>query len=75
VPGMASVWEYSQANKLCCLVWDSYEAIVHVGERAWRVLITDPGHIRSMGSRERTCVNLQGGWYTVPVGLGRTALL
>jgi hypothetical protein len=44
---MENVWEYLRANKLCNLVWDSYEAIVGACKRAWDFLVTDPGGIRS----------------------------
>lgn len=55
---MENVWEYLRANKLCSLVWDSYETIVQACKRAWDFLITDPGRICSIGTREWACVSL-----------------
>jgi hypothetical protein len=55
---MENVWEYLRANKLCNLVWDSYDAIVQACKRAWNFLIDDPDRIRSIGSREWACVSL-----------------
>jgi transposase len=55
---MENVWEYLRANKLCNLVWDSYEAIVPACKRAWDFLITDPDRIRSIGTRDWACVSL-----------------
>jgi hypothetical protein len=55
---MENVWQYLRANKLCALVWDSYEAIVDACQDAWNFLINDPERIRSIGSREWACVNL-----------------
>ena len=46
-----NVWEYLRANKLCNLVWDTYDAIVEACRKAWEV-INDPGRIRSIGTRE-----------------------
>ena len=47
-----NVWEYLRANKLCNLVWDSYDAIVEACRKAWEFLINDPERIRSIGTRE-----------------------
>jgi DDE superfamily endonuclease len=55
---MENVWEYLRANKLCNLVWDSYEAIVNACKEAWRFLVNDPDRIRSIGAREWACVNV-----------------
>jgi len=55
---MENVWEYLRANKLCSLVWDSYEAIVQACKTAWDFLIEDPDRIRSIGSRTWACVSL-----------------
>lgn len=54
---MENVWEYLRANKLCNLVWDSYDAIVHACKNAWNFLINDPERIRSIGARDWTCVS------------------
>ena len=40
------------ANKLCGLVWDSYETIVEACKTAGHFLIDDPERIRSIGTRE-----------------------
>lgn len=55
---MENVWEYLRGNKLCALVWDSYEAIVEACKNAWAFLINDPERIRSIGVRDWACVNL-----------------
>ncbi len=55
---MENVWEYLRANKLCALVWDSYEATVNACKSAWTSLITDPNRIRSIGSRKWARVRL-----------------
>ncbi len=55
---MENVWEYLRANKLCALVWDTYDAIINACRDAWDFLIKDPDRIRSIGSREWACVNV-----------------
>jgi DDE superfamily endonuclease len=55
---MENVWEYLRGNKLCALVWDSYDAIVHACRDAWRFLVDDPARIQSIGIREWACVNV-----------------
>ena len=55
---MENVWEYLRANKLCSLVWDSYEAIIAACKAAWDFLIQEPDRIRSIGRREWACVNV-----------------
>ena len=55
---MENVWEYLRANKLCSLVWDSYEAIVAACKAAWDFLIEDPERIRSIGHRDWACVKV-----------------
>ena len=54
---MENVWQYLRSNKLCGLVWDSYEAIIDACRNAWNFLINDPGRITSIGHREWACVN------------------
>lgn len=54
---MENVWEFLRANKLCALVWDSYEAIIDACKDAWAFLISDPDRIRSIGARNWTCLN------------------
>jgi hypothetical protein len=46
---MENVWEYLRANKLCNLVWDTYDVIVEACRGAWDFLINDPERIRSIG--------------------------
>ncbi len=55
---MENVWEYLRANKLCSLVWDSYEEIVAACKAAWDFLIQDPDRIRSIGQRDWACVKV-----------------
>jgi len=55
---MENVWQYLRANKLCGLVWDSYEAIVDACQEAWNFLIEDKEQIKSIGIRQWACVNL-----------------
>ena len=55
---MENVWHYLRENKLCALVWDSYDAIVEACDTAWQFLINDPDRIRSIGTREWTRVSV-----------------
>jgi hypothetical protein len=55
---MEKVWDYLRQNKLCTLVWNTYEDIVDACQEAWRFLVNDPDRIRSIGSRKWACVNL-----------------
>lgn len=55
---MENVWEYLRGNKLCCLVWDSYDAIVAACKAAWDFLIDNPQRIRSIGTRQWACVTV-----------------
>ena len=55
---MENVWEYLRANKLCRLVWNSYEAIVQACKEAWNFLIHDPARIASIGTREWACIKV-----------------
>lgn len=52
------VWEYLRANKLCRLVWNTYEEIVQACKEAWNFLMTDPDRIASIASRDWACVNV-----------------
>lgn len=54
---MENVWAYLRENKLCSLVWNSYEAIVEACREGWNFLVNDPDRIRSIGKREWACVN------------------
>ena len=55
---MENVWQYLRQNKLCALVWDSYDDIVDACVCAWLFLSNDPNRIRSIGSREWTQVSV-----------------
>jgi hypothetical protein len=55
---MENVWAFLRANTLSALVWDNYDAIVDACVRAWHFLIGDPERIRSIGTREWTCVSV-----------------
>ena len=48
---MENVWAYLRANKLCNLVWDSYDAILAACAKAWTFLTDDPERIQSIGHR------------------------
>ena len=54
---MEKVWDYLRQNKLCALVWNTYEEILDACQGAWRFLINDPDRIRSIGLRQWACVN------------------
>ena len=55
---MENVWDYLRQNKLCALVWESYDAIVEACKAAWNWLIANPARITSIGKREWACVTL-----------------
>ena len=55
---MENVWQHLRGNKLCALVWESYDAIVDACATAWNFLINEPERIRSIGIREWACVSL-----------------
>jgi len=55
---MENVWEYPRQNKLCALVWDTYETIVQACRDAWKFLVDDPARIQSIGIREWACVDV-----------------
>jgi transposase len=55
---MENVWDYLRQNKLCALVWDTYDEILEACKTAWNFLIDDPDRIRSIGSRTWACVNV-----------------
>ena len=54
---MENVWEYLRANKLCAVVWDTYDAIVEACRAAWQFLTDDPDRIRSIGTRDWASVS------------------
>ena len=49
---MEKVWDYLRQNKLCALVWDSYDDIVEACRIAWNWLIADLARITSIGTRD-----------------------
>jgi hypothetical protein len=49
---------YLRGNKLCALVWDSYEAIVEACRKAWAFLINDPHRFHPIGTRAWAQVNV-----------------
>ena len=55
---MENVWDYLRQNKLCTLVWDTYDDILDACQSAWRFLISDPDRIRSIGRRKWASVSL-----------------
>jgi hypothetical protein len=55
---MENVWDYLRQNKLCALVWDSYDKIVDACTTAWNRLIDDPARINSIGARQWASVSL-----------------
>jgi hypothetical protein len=55
---MENVWDYLRQNKLCSLVWGSYDDIVAACVTAWNWLIDDPARITSIGTRDWACVSL-----------------
>ena len=55
---MEKVWDYLRQNKLCAIVWNSYEEILEACAKAWNWLIGDPDRIRSIGSRNWATVNV-----------------
>ena len=54
---MEKVWDYLRQNKLCALVWNTYEEILDACQSAWRFLIDDPDRIPSIGIRQWACLN------------------
>ena len=54
---MENVWEYLRGNKLCAVVWDTYDAIVEACRTAWQFLTNDPARIRSIGTRDWASVS------------------
>ena len=55
---MENVWNYLRQNKLCALVWDTYQEILDACESAWIFLINDPDRIRSIATRHWACVTV-----------------
>jgi hypothetical protein len=55
---MENVWDYLRSNKLCRLVWNSFEDIIDACKQAWDFLINEPERIRSIGYRQWATVSL-----------------
>jgi DDE superfamily endonuclease len=55
---MENVWEHLRANKICALVWDTYDAIINACRDAWNFLVNDPDRIRPIGTRDWACVSV-----------------
>jgi hypothetical protein len=53
-----NVRDFLRANKLCNLVWNSYDEIVEACDSAWHFLTNDPDRIQSIGTRHWACVSL-----------------
>jgi hypothetical protein len=54
---MENAWDYLRQNKLCALVWNTYDQILDACQSAWRFLINDPDRIQSIGLRKWAKVN------------------
>lgn len=54
---MENVWAYLRSNKLCNLVWDTYDDIVLACAKAWKFLTDDPERIRAIGVRKWASVS------------------
>ncbi len=54
---MENIWAYLRTNKLCNLVWNTYDDIVQACAKAWKFLIDDPHRIQSIGIRDWASVN------------------
>jgi hypothetical protein len=72
---MENVWAYLRQNKLCALVWDTYDEIVEACKTAWNWLIADPARITSIGLREWASISLYAGRYNTLKKLGVSALM
>ena len=48
---MENVRDYLRQNKLCALVWNSYDEIVDACKTAWNWLIADPNRVASITRR------------------------
>lgn len=55
---MENVWAYLRANKLCNLVWDTYDDILQACARAWNFLVDEPHRIQSIGHRKWAKVSI-----------------
>jgi hypothetical protein len=55
---METIWDYLRQNKLCALIWPTYDDFLDACQSAWRFLIDDPVRIRSIGTRRWVCLSL-----------------
>ena len=55
---MENVWDYLRQNKLCNIVWDTYDDIVEACKNAWNWLMDDPKRIDTIAHRNWASVNL-----------------
>lgn len=46
------VWQYLRTNDVSSRVFDNYDAIIDVECDAWRQLLAQPRHIKSIGMRD-----------------------
>ena len=49
---MENVWDYLRQNRLCAIVWETYDEIIDACKTAWNWLIADSDRIRSIGTRD-----------------------
>jgi len=54
---MENVLDYLRANKLAARVWDSNDDVLVACAEAWNWFASDPGRIRSIGSRDPHAVS------------------
>jgi hypothetical protein len=54
---MENIWAYLRANRLCNLVWNTYDDIANACAEAWRFFIQDTQRVQSIGQREWATVN------------------
>jgi hypothetical protein len=55
---MENVWDYLRQNKLCNIVWDTYDDIIEACKDAWNWLMDQPDRVSSIGGRKWACVSL-----------------
>jgi len=57
---MANVWDYLRGNKLCGVLWNSYDAIVQACKNVWDFLGNDQIALLDRDSRVGVCQSLGG---------------
>ena len=55
---MEIVGKYRRPNPLPTRVWATCDDIVEACKQAWHFLSNEPDRIRSIGTRDRVCVNV-----------------